>query len=165
MDKIFQKLINNNFSDLKGTTVDASIPVPQALINELIEATLKGNKNIASIHVSVHPQNRVSADVKTTLLPWPLNLKLKLDQSVDFASYSSPKIRAWMENNRLLGSVGSLFNALPEGVKLYGDQLVIDLGVFFRTPEQKRILELIKSVGIHTEAGKLILDVRIEVNE
>jgi hypothetical protein len=164
MDKIFQKLINNNFSDLKGTTVDASIPVPQALINELIEATLKGNKNIASIHVSVHPQNRVSADVKTTLLPWPLKLKLKLDQSVDFASYPSPKIRAWMENNRLLGSLGSLFNALPEGVKLYGDQVVIDLGVFFRTPEQKRPLELVKSVGINTEAGKLILDIKIEVD-
>ena len=165
MDKIFQKILDNNFSDLKGATVDASIPVPQALINELIEVTLKGNKNIASIHASVHPQNRFSVDVKTTLLPWPLNLKLKLDTSVDLASYSSPKIRAWMENNRLLGSLGSLFNALPEGVKLYGDQIVIDLGTFFHTPEQKRIFQLIKSVGIHTEAGKLILEVKIEVNE
>ena len=165
MDKILQKILDNNFSDLKGTTIDASIPVPQALITELMEATLKGNKNIASIHVSVHPQNRISVDVKTTLLPWSLNLKLKLDTSLDLASYPSPKIRAWMENNRLLGSLGSLFNALPEGVKLYGDQLVIDLGTLFQTPEQKRILPLIKSVGIHTEEGKLILAVKVEVNE
>ena len=165
MDKIFQKIINNNFADLPGTTINASIPVPQALINELMEALLKGNKNIASIRASVHPQNRMSLDVKTTLLPWTLNLKLKLDTFVDLASYSSPKLRAWMENNRLLGSLGSLFKALPEGIKLYGDQVVLDLGTFFRTPEQKRILELIKSIGIHTEAGKLILDVKIEVNE
>ena len=165
MDEIFQKIIKDNFSDLKGATVDASIPVPQALINELIAAALKGNKNITSTHVSVHPQNRITVDLKTNLLPWPLNLKLKLDQSVDSTSYSSPKVRAWMENNRLLGRVGSLFNALPEGIKLYGDQLVIDLGTFFRTPEQKRILRLIRSVGITTEAGKLILDVKIEVNE
>jgi hypothetical protein len=164
MDKIFQKIINSNFSDLKGTTVDASIPVPQALVNELIEAALKGNKNVASIRASVYAQDRVSLDVKTTLLPWPLNLKLKLDKSVDLASYSSPKIRAWMENNRLLGSLGSLFNALPEGIKLYGAQVVIDLGVFIRTPEQKRIIELIKSVGISTKAGTLILDVKIEVD-
>ncbi len=41
MDKIFQKIIHNNFSDLKGTTVDASIPVPQYLINELITEVLK----------------------------------------------------------------------------------------------------------------------------
>jgi hypothetical protein len=163
MDKIFQKMIHNNFSDLKGTTVDATIPVPQYLINELIAEVLKGNKNVASVQVSIHKQNRISSDVKTNVLPWPLNLKLKLDTSVDLASHSSPKIRAWMENNRLLGSLGSLFNALPEGIKLYGDQVVIDLGAFLSTPEQKRLLSLVKSVGIRTEEGKIILDAKIEV--
>ena len=165
MDRIFQKLIQNNFSDLNGTSVDASIPIPQSLINEIIEASLKGNKNIASIRISVHPQNRVSADIKTTVIPWPLNLKLKLDKEVDLASYSSPKIRAWMENNRLLGSLGSLFNALPEGIKLYGDQVVIDLGAFLREPEQKKLLSLVKSAGIRTEERKVILNAKIEVNE
>ena len=90
MDKIFQKIIHNNFSDIRGTTVDASIPVPQYLVNELVAETLGGNKNIASIKTSIHAQNRISMVVKTTLLPWSLNLKLKLDNSVDFASYSSP---------------------------------------------------------------------------
>ena len=165
MDKIFQKIVRNNFSDLKGTIVDASIPIPQSLINEIIETSLKGNKNVASIRASIHPQNRVSIDIKTTLIPWPLNLKLKLDKEVDLASYSSPKIRAWMENNRLLGSLGSLFNALPEGIKLYGDQVVIDLGAFLRTPEQKRLLNLVKSVGIRTAEGKVILDAKIEVSK
>jgi hypothetical protein len=165
MDKIFQKIIRNDFSDLKGTTVDATVPVPQLLLNELIAETLKGNKTIASIQASVHSQNRVSLDVKTTLLPWTLNLKLKLDKEVDFASYSSPKIRAWMENNRLLGSLGSLFNALPQGIKLYGNQVVIDLGAFLPEPDQRRLLSLVKSVGIQTEEGRIILDARIEVNE
>jgi hypothetical protein len=165
MDRIFQKLFRNNFSDLKGATMDATIPIPQSLINEIIETSLKGNKNISTIRASIHPQSRVFIDIKTTVIPWPLNLKLKLDKQVDFASYSSPKIRAWMENNRLLGSLGSLFNALPEGIKLYGDQVVIDLGAFLRTPEQRRLLSLVKSVGIRTETGKVILDAKIEVNE
>jgi hypothetical protein len=165
MDKILQKIIHNNFSDLKGATIDASVPLSQSLINEFLVETLKGNKNIASIQASVHAQNRLSLDVKTVLLPWPLNLKVKLDNSIDFASYSSPKVRAWMENNRLLGSLGSMFNALPEGIKLYGDQVVIDLGVFLHTPEQRRLLNLVKSVGIRTEVGKVFLDAKIEVNE
>ena len=165
MDKFFQRIMTNNFAELKGTTVDATVPVPQSLINELLAEVLKGNKNITVVLASIHPQNRISLDVKTTLLPWALNLKLKVDIEVDFASYSSPKIRAWMENNRLLGSLGSLFNALPEGIKLYGNQLVIDLGAFIHTPEQKRLLSLVKSVGIQTEEGKVILNVRIEVNE
>jgi hypothetical protein len=145
--------------------MDASIPVPQYLINELIAEALKGNKSIASIKTSIHTQNRISLDIKTTVLPWPLNLKLKLDRAVDLASYGSPKLRAWMENNRLLGSLGSLFNALPEGIKLYGNQVVIDLGAFLRTPEQKRLLSLVKSVGIRTEESQVILDAKVEVNE
>jgi hypothetical protein len=165
MDKLFQKIIQNNFVDLKGTTVDATVPVPQYLINDLLAETMRGNKNITAVQASVHPQNRVFLDVKTTLLPWALNFKLKLDKEVDFASYSSPKVRAWMENNRLLGSLGSLFNALPEGIKLYGNQVVIDLGAFLREPEHRRLLSLVKAVDIRTEEGRVILDARIEVNE
>ena len=167
MDRVFQRIIDNNFSELKGTVVDATVPVPQALINELIQVSLEENKNknVESVQVSVHPQNRVSVNVKTTLLPWSLNLKLKLDHSIDFASYSSPKIRAWLENNRLLGSLGAFFNALPEGVKLYGDQIVINLGSFLRTPEQKKYLDLVKFVGIDTEEGKVNLDVKVEVDQ
>ncbi|HEX9387797.1 MAG TPA: hypothetical protein VF918_15850 [Anaerolineales bacterium] len=164
MDKIFEKVINNNFSDLKGTVIDASVLVPEYLINEMIQAALQGNKSIESCPISVHGQNRVSANVKTTLLPWSLNLKLKLDSSVDFASYSSPKIRAWLENNILLGRLGSFLNALPDGVKLYGQQIVLDIGAFFQTPEQKRMLDLVKSVGIRTEESKVILDVKIEID-
>lgn len=164
MHRIFQKIIDNNFSELKGTIVNATVPVPEPLINELIEISLRGNKSIAACVVSIHPQNRVSADLRTTILPWPLHLKLKLDNSIDFASYSSPKIRAWLENNRLLGSLGSMFNALPEGIKLYGNQVVVDLGAFLQTPEQRRMLELVKSAEIQTEEGKVILDVKIVVD-
>ena len=164
MDQILQKIIDNNFSDLKGLTVDASIPVPEFLINEFIEAALKGNKSIESCQVSVYSQNRAFVKLKTTLLPWPLQFQLKLDKSVDLASFSSPKIRAWLENNRLLGSLGSFLNVLPEGVKLYGDQVVVNLAAYLSTPEHKRMLELVKFVGINTEDGKVILDVNIEID-
>ena len=163
MERVFQRIIHNNFSDFQGATVDARVPVPESLINELIGAALEGNHNIESCRTSVHPHNRATVRVKTTLLPISLDLKIKLDSSVDFASYSSPKLRAWMENNRWLGMAGSLFHALPEGVRLYGNQIVIDLGYFLRTPEQRRILELVKSAGINTEEGKVILDIHLQV--
>ena len=163
MDKIFQKIIDNNFSDLKGMTADASVPAPEYLINELTAAAILGNKAIESCKVSIHGQNLVYANVKTTLLPWSLNLKMKLDKSVDFGSFSSPKIRAWLENNILLGKLGALFNLLPEGIKLYGNQIVIDVAAFLPTPELRRMLDLVKSVEIRTEEGKVILGVRIEV--
>ena len=162
MDEIFQKLIDNNFSDLVGLTVEASIPVPQYLVNEIIAAALQGNKNIHECQVSIHEQNGISVKLKTTLWPWPLDLKMRLFRLVDLTS--SPKIRAFLENNLLLGKLGSFFTALPDGVNLYDDQVVVDVGSFLHTPEQKRILDLIKSVEIRTEDGKVIFDVQIRVD-
>jgi hypothetical protein len=161
MDEIFQKIIDNNFSDLKGLTVDASISVPQYIVNEIIEVALQGNKNIDYCRVSIGGQNRVSVKLKTTMLPWPLDLKLKLFRLVDLAR--SPRIRASLENNLLLGKLGAFFKALPNGVKLYGNQVVVDVGSFLPTQGQK-YLETVKSAEINTEEGKVILDVKIKVD-
>lgn len=163
MDEIFQKIIDNNFSDLKGLAVDASVPIPQKLINEIIESALQGNKNIEYCRVSIGGQNKVSVKLKTTMLPWALGLKLKLFRSVDLAR--SPRIRASLENNLLLGKIGSFFKALPEGVNLYGNQIVVDIRSFLRTPEQKRFLDLVRSAEINTEEEKVILDVKLRVDE
>ncbi len=145
-------------------TADASIPVPESLINEIITAALQGNKNIDSCQLSIHADNKVTARLRTTLLPFSLNLQLKLDHAVDFASYSSPKVRAWLENNLLLGKLGAFFNFLPQGIKLYGNQLVVDLYSFLKTPQQRRMLDLVKSVAISTEERKIIFRVKIEVD-
>ncbi len=163
LEEIFQKLIANNFSDVAGLTANASIPVSESLANEMIATMLQGEETIRSCVVSIHEQNQVSMRLKPSLLPWSLHLKLKLDKAVDLASFSSPKMRLWLENNQLLGSLGAFFNALPGWARLYGNQLVIDLGSFLRTPEEKRIFNLLKSLEIRTEEGKAIFDVKIEV--
>ena len=162
VNEIFQKLIANNFSELDGLAVDASIPVPQHMINEIIEAALQGNQNIESCRVSIGEQNRISVNVKTTRWPWPLNLKLWIFKSVDLTP--SPRIRVLLENNVLLGKLGSFFKALPEGVKLYGEQIVIDVGSFLQTEQQRKFLDLVKSMEIRTEKGKLIFDVQIRID-
>jgi hypothetical protein len=164
MDKIFQRILDSNFSDLRGMTADASIPVPEFLVNEFMGVALQGNKNIDSCQLSVHAENKVIARLKASQLPFSINLQLKLDNAVDFASYSSPKVRAWLENNLLLGKLGAFFNMLPEGIKLYGNQLVVDLYSFLQTPQQRRLLELVKSVGISTEESKIFFRVKIEVD-
>jgi len=159
MDKIFQRIIDDNFSELPGLVVDASIPVPESLVNEIIQTTLRGNRTISRCRVTISPDNQVAADVKSPLLPWTFHLKMKLFGSVDFTG--SPKVRAFLENNLLLGKLGALFKALPEGIKIYDDQVVLDIGSFL-SPEQKELLSLVRSVNIKTEEGKVLLDVKIE---
>ncbi len=161
MDKIFQRIIDNNFSDFRGLTADASIPVPDYIINEIVEALLQGNKSIDYCQVSIGGENRVTVNLKTPLWPWPLKLKLRLFKLVDLMS--SPKIRAFLENYLLLGRMGSFLKALPNGINIRGDQVIVDIKSFLQDPEQERILDLIKSAEIQTEEGKAIINVRIEV--
>jgi len=161
MDEIFEKIIDDNFSGLDGLTVEASIPVRQQLINEIIQVALQGNKNIDYCRVSIGEQNRISVKLKTTLWPWPLDLKLKVFRLVDLTR--SPRIRASLENNLLLGKLGSFFKALPDGIKLYGKQVVLDIKSFL-SPHDQKYLDLIKSAEINIEEGKVILDVKIKVD-
>jgi hypothetical protein len=163
MDEVFRRIVSNNFADLNGLIVAASIPVPEYLINEMIAETLKGNKNITSCRVKISPQNRFSVDLKTPLLPLTLNLKLRLEESVDLRS--SPKLRAWLENNVLLGKLGSFLDVFPAGIKMHGDQIIIDIGVFLQSPEQQKLLELVKAVEIQTIPGKLIIALKIEASK
>jgi len=69
-----------------------------------------------------------------------------------------------LENNLLLGKLGSFFKALPEGVKLYGEQIVIDVRSFLKTEQQKKFLDMVKSMEIQTEKSKLIFDVQIRID-
>jgi len=159
MDKIFQRILDNNFSDLPGLSVQATLPFSENLINEIIETELPGNKNITSCRITIHRANRITAELRTPRWPWPLHLKLKLFGSVDLTQ--PVKVRAFLENNLLLGRIGAFFKALPPGITFYNDQIVVDLEQF--TPaEYKKILSLLKAVNIRTEENKLILDVSID---
>lgn len=161
MDALFRKFLDNSFSDLAGLTMDASIPVPEQIVNEIIEITLRGNKNINACRVSIGGQNKVTLHLKTPLWLWPINIKLQLASSLDISG--SPKIRASLENNVFLGRLGALFKALPAGVNIYGDQVIVDVQSFLETPEQGRMLDLLKSVEIRTEPARVIFDIKIKV--
>ena len=162
VNRITQKIIENDFADLDGLAVDASLPMPQQMINEIIAAALQGNQNIEYFRVSIGEENRISVNVKTTRWPWPVNLKVWVFKSVDITP--APTIRVLLENNVILGKLGSFFKVLPEGVKLYGNQIVIDIMSFLKTEQQKKLLAMIKSMEIQTVKGKLIFDVQIRID-
>jgi len=45
-----------------------------------------------------------------------------------------------------------------------GNQIVVDIGSFLRTPQEKRLLELVKSAEIHTVEKVVVLDVKVRVD-
>jgi hypothetical protein len=161
MEEIIQRLFKDNFSELAGLTLDASVPLPEQLINEFVQSTLQGNKNITDCYVAIHSGNNLAINLKTPLWPWPVNLKLRLEPAVDFAN--GVRVSASLENFALLGKLGAIFKAFPEGITMEDGQIIIDVSSFLKEPGQRKWLSLIKSMNIKTEIAKVILDIRIEV--
>lgn len=161
MEGIFERLINTKYSELAGLKLDASIPIPERLVNEIVGTAIQANKNISYCRVSISRGNRVSVNLKTPRWPWPLELQLRLEKTVELSG--SPRVLARLENKVLLGRLGSFFKVFPDGVSIQGNILMVDVGAFLKTPQQKRLLDLVKSAVVGTEEGKLILDVRVEV--
>jgi hypothetical protein len=160
MEEILQRLVGQGFSALEGLRLDASIPVPERLVNEFVGLAVRENQNISYCRVSISRGDRVSVNLKTPRWPWPLELQLRLEREVDLSG--SPKLRAHLENKVLLGRLGSFFGVLPDGVTLRGDEVIVDVGAFLDS-QQKRLLDLVKTAEIKTEEGKLILDIKVEV--
>ena len=62
MKQWVQRLIDNNFSDLKGLSIAAQIPLRDALVNELLTETLR---DLAGAPQRAAPAPASSIDVRT----------------------------------------------------------------------------------------------------
>lgn len=160
MDKMMNWLMDGDPAERRGLTVDATITMSEELATELNAIALEGNPQIEYCRVHIHRDNRVTLDVKSPLWPWPVNVKLKLFSSVDLTR--SPTVRAFLENHVLLGTLGSLLRALPDGIQLYKDQVSIGIESFLPLQEQRKLLSWIKAIEIRTEEGKIFFDIKVE---
>ena len=159
MDTLFERLSKLDDSELAGFVVNASITIPESLINEIVAAELGESKMVSYCRLSIEPKNRVDVHLKTTLWPWPLTLKLRLFRSIDLSH--SFTIRAFLENHVLLAKFGSLLNALPSEIRFYRDQVSVDIEALIKESHQKRFLDLLREVNIQTDAGQVTLDLQM----
>lgn len=161
MEEIIQRLLKDNFSELPGLTIDASIPLPEQLVNKFVQSVLQENKNVTDCYIAFHSGNNVAINLKTPLWPWPVHLKLRVESSVDFTH--GARVSASLENFALLGKLGALFKAFQQGITMENDRITINLEAFLKEPVQRKWLSLIKSMEIRTEEAGITLDIKIEV--
>ena len=162
MNEILQRMIDGNFSELDGLKVDASIPLSEHLVNEFVAAALQGNRRITNCYIAIHGDNRFVVNLKTPLWPLSIKLKLQLDRSVDIIN--GPKIKALLMNFSLAGKLGAALKALPQGITMQHDKVIIDLDSFPMPQDQRKWLPLIKAVEVSTEEAKINLEIKIQID-
>ena len=156
------------FADLDGAFLTASVPVPEALINELIAQTAPGS--IEQLRLTFKDDDRVDLDLSASVpMLGTLRLQRELTVEKQIKRGDSLKLRIRISEGSFFdrmknGAIAALASGrLPPFVLMQGSRIEIDLEEILRRQTIGReILPFIHSAEIEGRRGTLIVRFRLE---
>jgi hypothetical protein len=164
--RLLGELRASQFAALAGARVSASVPIPEALLNELVTAAIPAGGPVRDL--SLHPKagNRIAVRAKLAradFLP-PVTLTAEIERQPDLPDgplvlriLSLPGLMA------LAGAAMSMASVLPQGVRMENQRLLVDLPVLLERRGYGEVLPFLESIHVKTEEGRVLVDVTARV--
>ena len=157
---ILHALRATRFRDLSGARVWAVVPIAEGFVNQLVAASLPPNAPVRS--VTVHPESgdhlSVRIVAKAALIP-AITLKLAIEAQPKLPE-SPVLVLRMVTLGGLFGlASGAIAGMLPPGLSLQGERIVVDLRVMAREHGGAEFFEFLRGVEVHTDGGRLIVQV------
>ena len=157
---LFRRLHASGFRDFSGARVTAAVPASEALLNELIAASLPPTAPVRSVSIRPDAGNHFSVRIvpKVSLIP-AITLKLAIERQPQLPS--SPVIVLRMVTlGGLFGlASGAIAGLLPAGVTLQGERILVDLRTFAAQRGAAEAFQYLTALQIETEPGRVVLRV------
>jgi hypothetical protein len=162
-------LMNVLPGDFAGAHATARIPVSGALLNRLVaDALARTTSPVRSVDIRPRAGDRFDAVVAVS---WPfvpaLTVTLAIEQQPTFPD-SPILILRWS----LLGAVGVLasrflssFAGLPDGIRIEGDRLLLNLPLLVVQSPLAPMLGYVTALELHTLDGRAVVNVELTVPE
>lgn len=169
LQAFLEKQRAGGFADLKGAFLHGSVPLSEALINEIIRETAPAS--VPRLRLTLKDDNRVDLDLRASVpVLGELHLHRELTVETQIKRPGSLRLRI-----RIVG--GSFFDRmknsalaalasgrLPPFVTMTGSRIEIDLEEILRQQTLGRdLLPFIQSAEIEGRQGTLIVRFRLEV--
>jgi hypothetical protein len=168
LSRIFVEQQSLGFSGLSGSELSGTVRLSDALLNTAIAIALPPDGIVRTVIVRSYENNRLDAKVtlaRPSFLP-PLTVQLAVDRQPDLPG--NPLLAL-----RLIGGAGSLLKltssfvrraaALPPGISIEGDRVLVDIRAVLQARGQAAFLEFAKQVSVTTEDGGLAVFVQARV--
>jgi hypothetical protein len=164
--RLLEDLRASHFAALAGARVSASVPIPEALLNELVAAAIPAGGPVRD--VSLHPKagNRIAVRARLAradFLP-PVTLTAEIERQPELPDgplvlriLSLPGLMA------LAGAAMSMSSVLPPGVRMENQRLLVDLPVLLERRGYAEVLRFLESIHVKTEEGRVLVDVTARV--
>ena len=150
-------------ADLAGSRVDATVPIRQALVDELVNAAVSRYPQ-AELDVRLRDRNRLEVRAGWRIFGFPVRWRLPFalephapltERPVLFLRLAEPSA-AWSAARRAIGGLG----VLPAFVRISDEGVVLDLG---RLAQQRGVSDLLPIVrALSFDGGDGILWMRVE---
>lgn len=164
---LVERLRATRFSDMSGARAAASVPVPDRLVNAAIAAFLPPSAPVREATVQAQAGNRLRVQVRlarATFLPLAATLEIERQARLP----GSPLVLRVVSHPALVGLAGAVLPAdriLPPGVRLVGAHVHVDIEMLLERHGYGELLAYLEEVQVRAEPGRLLLDVRLGVQE
>jgi hypothetical protein len=157
-----------NFDDLRGAKIAGKLPVANRLVNTVLGELIRRRRGrVNQVDVAIRENNRLEIGVRVALGPFSkwLRPELKIDRRGIWDG--SPMLILEIASARYgaLTSIIELFakELLPDGVRLAGRQIVVDLTSIPAMAPYRAYFAYLKGLQITSEAGRLWVDFELRV--
>jgi hypothetical protein len=155
------------FPDLSGANIDATIPIADRLINELIAETLPKERAVQNVQVQAEAGDRFKVRVTPSsgFLP-AIAVTLTIAQQPQLPDRPILELRVSGIPKILMLSVGltRVRAFLPPGVALDGERVLIDIAALLTHHGHSDLLRHLTSLNVTTREGAVIVAVHARVD-
>jgi hypothetical protein len=167
LTELVEEVRSHGFAELAGSRAAADLTIPESLVNRAATAMLAdAGGRVRGIEIRVEPGSRfhVKLQLAKSFLP-PIGLETTIERQPELPQ--SPEIvlkwRSVLPGfASIAGTFASFLNVLPEGIRLDGDRIFLDLRPMLARAGFADLLPLLSKLQISTRAG--FVDVRVDVN-
>ena len=157
---LFADQERQGFPDLAGSDGQGSIEVSERLLNTILSEQVRGSTAIRELYVSPRAGGRfeVRFALGKPFLP-PMTLDVTVDKQPSLPD--DPVIGLTLSGMgglpRLAGPLAGMITGLPEGVRMDGPRVLVDIRAMLAPHGLTSVLNYVKDLAVGTDDGKLIV--------
>ena len=161
LDELFQRW-GVNPEDIAGTWLAGEIPIGEALVNRMIARLIERHAHIASVLVTVRDGDEalVRVEPRVRLMP-SVSVVVRIERQPDLPRDPTLRLRWSIPAAGPLapfaGAIVGYLKAMPDGIQIERDVIVVDLRRLLRARGLEDVLALVRRAAIHTRPGALVV--------
>jgi hypothetical protein len=154
------------FPGFTGAHVAAFVPVSAAVVDEFIARTLPESAPVSDIQIEPQAENTIRVRLRIARAPLipPLTVTLLIERQPQFPDSPILVLRLASSGLTVLARAANrFFEALPPGVRMENDELLVDFAELLRQRGAADWLRYIQALEITTAPGAVLVSVRASI--